>query len=301
MACYHPIDCWKIPSGESKTGYRLFFGSPSCAPCFGAIPCRIPCGKCIGCRLARSRQWAVRCVHEASLHDANAFVTLTYSPEYLPSDGCLSVDVLQRFFKRLRKALSGVKLRYFACGEYGEMYNRPHYHFILFGYDFRDDRVLLRNTPYGALYISPLLSRVWPYGFSSIGSVTFHSAAYVARYVTKKRLGKDASSFYLEKGLTPEFVTMSRRPGIAHDWIVKHYPDVYNYDKIVLADGMITRPPKYYDSFFELTFPEDYAIIKETREKNVSLVSAKRLLDMEQVQLEKARKLIRPIELEEKS
>ena len=63
---------------------------------------------------------------------------------------------------------------------------------------------------------------------------------------------------------------------------------------------MITRPPKYYDSFFELTSPEDYAIIKETREKNVSLVPAKRLLDLEQVQLEKARKLIRPIEMEEK-
>ena len=58
MACYHPIDCWKVPDSGTKTGFRLFFGSPSFAPVSGAIPVSIPCGKCIGCRLARSRQWA---------------------------------------------------------------------------------------------------------------------------------------------------------------------------------------------------------------------------------------------------
>lgn len=301
MACYHPIDCWKVPDSGTKTGYRLFFGSPSFAPVSGAIPVSIPCGKCIGCRLARSRQWAVRCVHEASCHKANSFVTLTYSPEFLPVDGCVSVSVLQKFLKRLRKALSyeNVKIRFFACGEYGEQYNRPHYHLLIFGYDFSADRVLLRNTPYGPLYISPLLSRVWPFGFSSIGNVSFHSAAYVARYVTKKRLGPDSDEWYQERGLTPEFLTMSRRPGIAREWIEKHYPDVYNYDKVVLPDGMITRPPKYYDSFFELTKPEDYGKIKEIRQANVKSESVRRLLDMEQVQIEKARKLVRPIEREE--
>ena len=84
MACYHPIDCWRVPDASSKSGYRIVFGSPASPPARGAEPCTIPCGKCIGCRLAHSRQWAVRCVHEASLHDRNCFLTLTFDDAHLP-------------------------------------------------------------------------------------------------------------------------------------------------------------------------------------------------------------------------
>lgn len=303
MACYHPIDAWKVPDPSSKTGYRMEFGHPEGPPARGSIPVSVPCGRCIGCRLARSRQWAVRCVHEASCHEFNSFVTLTYAPEFLPVDGSLHLDHLQKFMKRLRKYLDSVhhcKVRFFACGEYGEEYLRPHYHLLLFGFDFHDDRILLRNTPYGPLFISPALSRLWPYGFSSIGAVTFHSAAYVARYVTKKRLGPDADAWYSSRGLTPEFLVMSRRPGIAHEWIQKYFGDVYSYDKIVLPDGMITRPPKYYDSYFELTNPELFAIIKEKRVESLNPIPQKRLLQLEEFQLEKAKKLVRPVELKER-
>ena len=161
---------------------------PASPPARGAEPCTIPCGKCIGCRLAHSRQWAVRCVHEASLHERNCFLTLTFDDAHLPVSGSVSVRDVQLFLKRLRKALSyqNIKIRFFACGEYGDKNLRPHYHLILFNYDFSDDRQLLRQTPYGPLYISDFLFRLWPYGFHTIGNVTFKSCAYVARYVTKK-------------------------------------------------------------------------------------------------------------------
>ena len=114
MACYHPIDCWRVPDASSKSGYRIVFGSPASPPACGAEPCTIPCGKCIGCRLAHSRQWAVRCVHEASLHDRNCFLTLTFDDDHLPASGSVSVRDVQLFLKRLRKALSyqNIKIRF---------------------------------------------------------------------------------------------------------------------------------------------------------------------------------------------
>ena len=296
MACYHPIDCWRVPDASSQSGYRIVFGSPSCPPARGAEPCTIPCGRCIGCRLAHSRQWAVRCVHEASLHDRNCFLTLTFDDKHLPASKSVNVRDVQLFLKRLRKALSyqNIKIRFFACGEYGDKNLRPHYHLIIFGYDFADDRQLLRSTPYGPLFISDFLFSLWPYGFHTIGNVTFNSCAYVARYVTKKVYGKDAPAHY--NGRVPEFITMSRRPGIAHDWIVKYYNDVYNYDKVVLPDGMITRPPAYYDDFLHLTDSERYDILKARRKNAVKTESATRLLQKEQHQIEVAKKLIRPLE-----
>lgn len=296
MACYHPIDCWRVHDASTKSGFRIVFGSPNVPPERGAEPCTIPCGKCIGCRLAHSRQWAVRCVHEASLHDRNCFLTLTFDDAHLPASRSVNVRDVQLFLKRLRKALSyqNIKIRFFACGEYGDKNERPHYHLIIFGYDFVDDRVLLRNTPYGPLYISDFLFGLWPYGFHTIGNVSFHSCAYVARYVTKKVYGKNAPAHY--QGRTPEFITMSRRPGIAHDWIVKYYADVYNYDKVVLPDGMIVRPPAYYDDYLHLTDSERYDILKARRKQAIKNETVTRLLQKEQHQIEVAKKLIRPLE-----
>ena len=294
MACYHPIDCWRVVDPTAKSGHRIVFGHPEGLR--GAEPISIPCGKCIGCRLAKSRQWAVRCVHEASLHDRNCFITLTFNDANLPEDMSVHVRDLQLFFKRLRRSLSyeHTKIRFFACGEYGSEFARPHYHAIIFGYDFSDDRVLLRNTPYGPLYISERLSRLWPYGFNTIGNVTFNTCAYVARYVTKKVYGPTAAEHYGDRH--PEFIVMSRKPGIAYDWIKKHYHDVYDYDKVVLKDGMITRPPKYYDRFLDGLDESWYNQIVEKRKSEIVPESQGRLLVKEEVQKLKADRLIRPLE-----
>lgn len=234
----------------------------------------VPCGQCIGCRLERSRQWAIRCVHEASLHDANCFITLTYNNANLPSDGSLDLDHFQRFMKRLRKKHGEV--RFFHCGEYGSSLGRPHYHACLFGFDFADKKLWKVTESGSRLYRSESLEQLWPYGYSSIGDVTFESAAYVARYIMKKVTGKKAEEHY--NGLKPEYTTMSRRPGIASGWFEKFSSDVYPRDEIIIR-GKKMKPPRFYDSQFEVLDPDAMSDIKVRRKKQAKKRSADNTYD----------------------
>ena len=170
----------------------------------------VACGQCVGCRLERSRQWAIRCVHESQMHEQNCFITLTYSDEFLPENGSLQLKHFQDFMKRLRFHVGG-GIRFFHCGEYGEENGRPHHHAIIFNHDFADKKVWKTNNGV-VLYRSKILEELWPYGFATVGCVSFESAAYVARYITKKVNGDMADSHYL--GREPEYITMSRRPGV---------------------------------------------------------------------------------------
>jgi len=223
----------------------------------------LPCGQCVGCRLERSRQWAVRCMHEAQLHESNLFLTLTYSDENLPPHGGLFYRDFQLFMKRLRK--SQPSARFYMCGEYGDQFKRPHYHACLFGVDFLD-KVPHGKSPSGELlYRSPTLEKLWPLGHSSIGSVTFESAAYVARYVMKKVTGSLAETAYKRVDpdtgeihqVPPEFCRMSLKPGIGSKWLEKYQSDVYPADSVIV-NGHHTRPPRYYDKQLKETNPQTF-------------------------------------------
>lgn len=218
---------------------------------------RLPCGVCLGCRIDRAEGWAIRSHHEAQMHRdiGSSFVTLTYADEHLPPENSVSLKELQKFVRRLRDELPPEmrNFRYQQCGEYGEKLGRAHYHLILFGVDFPDKR--LHQVRRGnRLYTSELLERAWPYGFAPIGSVSFHSARYVASYVMKKIGGDRAEDHYRrvnpETGETwtvaPEFQTSSKRPGLGHDWFQQFKSDVYPSDFIVI-DGKKRKPPRYYD------------------------------------------------------
>ena len=135
MPCYRPIKGYRSRRLNAETGKRPVVFNPRDG--FYDQPVDLPCGQCIGCRLERSRQWAIRCVHEASLHERNCFITLTYRDECLPTNGSLDLDAFQKFMKRLRRRF-GEGVRFFHCGEYGENFGRPHYHAILFNLDFSD-------------------------------------------------------------------------------------------------------------------------------------------------------------------
>lgn len=224
----------------------------------------LPCGQCYQCRLERSREWATRCILEAQMHERNCFVTLTYDVAHLPTDYGLQKDDLTKFIKRLRKN-TGVKLRYFACGEYGDQYGRPHYHICIFGYK-PDDLVLLSQKSGICLYTSAEISKAWQNrGFVTVGDVTFESAAYVARYILKKVTGPDADDHYL--GRQPEYTVMSRRPGIAANWFDRYSEDVYPNDYVVIRDNIKCKPPRYFDNLYDVYYG-DGAIeeIKENRE-----------------------------------
>jgi hypothetical protein len=257
MACYRPLRAYAPASGRNAEGkLHISFKRK-----IGYEPIWLPCGQCIGCRLERSRQWAMRIVHEAQMYDRNCFVTLTYDDEYLPKDGSLNKRDFQLFMKRLRKRY-GAGIRYYQCGEYGELLGRPHHHAILFNFDF-DDKVLWSVRDGVRLYRSASLEQLWPHGYSTIGDVTFESAAYVARYCTKKITGKLAHEHY--KGKLPEYATMSRRPGIGRAWLEKYKDDVYNYDYVVVRNGLKLRPPRYYDRIYDEIDPERMMEIKEKR------------------------------------
>lgn len=238
------------------------------------MPVEISCGQCIGCRLERSRQWAMRCVHEASLYEDNCFLTLTYKPECLPADKSLNVKHYQDFMKRLRKKYAPKKIRFFHCGEYGSKNQRPHYHAIIFNHDFTD-KILFKDQDGISLYTSPSLDQLWPFGFSTIGAVTFESAAYVARYITKKVTGELAEAHYQVVDsstgeihqLKPEYTTMSRRPGIGREWFNQFKSDIYPKDFTTLR-GVKLKPPKFYDNILEQEHEEEYLKIKKQRKRN---------------------------------
>lgn len=214
----------------------------------------LPCGQCIGCKLERSRQWAMRCMHEASLNTQNCFITLTYNEEHIPNDHSLKKPHFQKFIKRLRKRIEPIKIRYYMCGEYGDQTSRPHYHALIFNYDF-PDKIYYTTKGDNDLYISPTLEKLWGKGISTIGNVTFASAAYIARYCTKKITGKNADQHYqsldIHTGeiftISPEYTTMSRRPGIGKQWYEQNKNDVFPFDECIV-NGHPVQPPKYYDN-----------------------------------------------------
>lgn len=192
----------------------------------------VPCGKCFACQLNKARDWAVRIMQEERCHEASVFVTLTYDEEHLPiasgTQGTLVKKDLQDFFKRLRKNY-GKKIRFFACGEYGENYSRPHYHAIIFGISKMDEAVIVRS---------------WSFGFVYVGSVSFGSASYVARYTTKL-LTKDKEKFYIVNNLQKEFALMSRRPGIGVPFLEK-YGDFGKVHKFFWQDDFKVPLPRLY-------------------------------------------------------
>lgn len=158
----------------------------------------LPCGRCIACKIAKSREWASRIIHEMVYYNESVFVTLTYDQDHLPVNNSISKEDIQKFLKRLRKDIYPKKIRYFLCGEYGDQSQRPHYHLIIFG--------LGRNE-------KQLISENWGKGLIHCGTVTFQSARYVARYIEKKYDGKKEQEAYKDKGLVTPFCYQSKGLG----------------------------------------------------------------------------------------
>lgn len=243
-----------------------------------------PFGICRHCRLKKSRDWGLRVALESTLYEKNSFITLTYSPEHLPKHGFLDYEAPVLFMFRLREAF-GEGIRSYGCAEYGEKFSRPHYHICLLNFDFPDKKILKRSTAnFGKykrenyIYDSKKLQDLWPYGHSSIGTLTLESASYVARYCTKKISGPKALRHYElppdeQTGeihsLPPEkSVTLSRRPkGLGYPWYEKYGDYVRRHDK-VNYDGRSYPVPQYFDSLTEKIDPDRFEEIKEIRRRN---------------------------------
>lgn len=303
MPCFRPLTAWRGKEVSSNGKRPMVFDHSKAL--FPDQPMHLPCGQCVGCRLERSRQWAVRCVHESQMHERNAFITLTFDDNHLAKrkyPDSLDKSEFQRFMKRLRKRLCSRMIKYFHCGEYGSVYGRPHYHACIFGHDF-PDRELWSIRDDVRLYRSKVLEDLWPYGFSSVGDVTFESAAYVARYIMKKINGDLALTHYANIDYDtgeilydrqPEYTTMSN--GIGKSWYSKFRGDVFPLDEIVLR-GVKMRPPKYYDKLLEREENYDIDFIKQKRVeravKHADNCTSDRLAVREFCQLQKLKQLPR--------
>lgn len=249
MPCYHPLPAWRARSlgASGKRGITFNFQEA-----FSDLDhqVEVPCGQCIGCRTDSARQWTIRCLHEAKSHQISSFVTLTYAPENVPPGGSLRPIDIVLFLKRLRN--SHGPFRYFQCGEYGERLERPHHHALLFGVGFPDRK--LHSGGDMPLYRSSELERLWPHGFSTIGDVTEKSCAYCTAYILKKVGGPKAAEHY--RGRKPEYVTMSRRPGLGTTWWLKYGRTVARQGSIVLLDangGREVKFPRFYDQLIRKT------------------------------------------------
>lgn len=257
------------PGNGGKASVTFPKTVPSADVARHGTPTPLPCGQCVGCRLERSRQWAIRLMKELKLHDRSSFLTLTYDSSFLhytPSGlPTLVLEDVQLFLKKLRKHFAPHPLRFFQCGEYGDQTQRPHHHMILFGEDFCKDRVRIEDSRGGfAQFESALLTRLWGKGRVTISEVTFESAAYVARYCVKKVTGKGSAFHY--RGRKPEFITMSRRPGIGAGYFEEFKGDIYPSDEVVPDIGRpASLPPKYFDKLLEKVDPALFELVKKKR------------------------------------
>lgn len=259
MACYSPLKAWNIaPPGQSPD---LVWSEAVALRYARHVPVELPCRRCIGCRLDYSRSWADRGLLELMYHDQACFLTLTYDEVHVPRgiacDGTtgevlgasltLRSRDLTLFMKRLRKRV-GAKIRFMACGEYGDHTLRPHYHAIIYGWSPTDLEHYSTSELGDDYYTSNFLDEVWSLGNVLVSGVTWDSIAYVARYVMKKVIGRGASTHYIEAGLEPEFFRCSRNPGIGRQYFEDH-PTCVNHKELYVStsEGSKTiRIPQYY-------------------------------------------------------
>lgn len=323
VTSYNVSYLWKLPNGNfdqvvgfgnysTKDNFRnsKFYIDNSERIILDSMDIR--CGKCSSCRIDKSREWALRCMMESLYHKDNCFVTLTYNDENLPpchneavnyetGELCEKSPIHSLVYDHVRKFMRDLRrheeyhhqtygIRFFGCGEYGPLNFRPHYHIILFGFK-PDDIVAFKKNHMGqVLYRSPTLEKIWKKGFVSVGECNFETAAYTARYITKKFLG-ESNNVYTLADYTPEFSCMSRKGGIGKQYFEDHKDDIYKFDEIILNRGLDRsikgKPPRYFDYLYDLDHPDEMEEIKDKRkelgELNRKLAISKTGLTWEQI------------------
>jgi len=252
MPCRSPLQGYKLPNGSfsfnrtNSTGLLTF-----------------ACGMCRDCRLSKAREWAIRCYHETAMHERNCWLTLTFENDPVT----VAKTDLQVFFKALRHA--GHRFSYYAVGEYGENFSRPHYHVCLFGTDF-EDKFPWKKSKGGLLYRSPKLEKAWPHGHALISALTLENAGYTARYTMKKINGDMADEHYvkdyhgIEVKVHPEFALMSLKPPVGKRWIEKYYKEVFPADHVIYK-GKECPVPRYYYNWLQLHDPKLFKVVQAKR------------------------------------
>lgn len=232
---------------------------------------QLPCGKCIACRLEYARQWAIRCVHEASMHPDNCFITLTYDEQNLKSPKLQYRD-FQLFMKKLRFSNPNRQIGVFVTGEYGDLRKRPHWHAIIFNWSPPDPEFKYTTDRGDTSFSSKTLTKLWGHGTAEYGEVTFHSAGYCARYAAKKLgHGNDNSHEY------DPISKKSSKHAIGKTWLEKNYKDVFNHGKLIIKiDGQYIEStiPRYYEKWLKKHKPTLWQrYVTESKQRKIEVAS----------------------------
>lgn len=203
-----------------------------------------PCGKCIACRMAKTREWSLRMMHELQYHEDNVFITLTYDEDHVPENMSLKKEHFVNFMKRLRRK-TPKKIKYFACGEYGDETFRPHYHAIIFGLGLNkpDKNLIMKNWPF-CDWNQYSIRR------NSFGLAEYKSIKYVAGYINKKLSGPLAEEEYTKYGVEPVFRLLSQ--GIGQKYCDEH-SEILTEKQSIRHRGLDLSLPRYYVKRLGLT------------------------------------------------
>lgn len=252
MSCYHPIQVYY------REGEKISFKRPKNYKVGDYKKITIGCGKCVGCRLDHARSWVARLLMEYKTNYDCYFLTLTYDNEHLKSLS-LNIKDFQLFIKRLRKKFDFLKIKYFACGEYGSTTFRPHFHAVIFGVDFLNE--IFEAKKYDSLghYKSQLLNDIWSNGFVVFAKATPENIGYTARYTLKKINSGDKTKF----GINNEKLLCSR--GLGFDYFLENYDDMLKFDGFYY-DGQKYNLPRYFIKKLEELDPEEKSRLKKQRE-----------------------------------
>lgn len=307
MTCYHPLiryeyyDKYKCQDGHEAYKARVLkldsgeeYEDMEERVRSGLIRQRqiIPCGKCIGCRLEYSKEWATKGCLEAEYYSENWFLTITYNENHLPEAGTmidpktgeelgqnpfgtLKSEDMTLFIKRLRqyyeRKYNHKGIRYMVCGEYGDKGARPHYHAIMYNLPLHNIYFHQYNENHETLWRCKELEEIWGKGLIVAAEVNWNTCAYVARYITKKVGIPTQEEYYKCLGVNPEFFRMSRKPGIGRQYFEDHKDDIYSKDEIIVKkyNGglMKVKPPKYYDKLYDGINTNEYLRLKLKRKK----------------------------------
>lgn len=299
--CTSPIFCLPLKPGEKAKFLRINsledYLRTANDPYRYLGNCSIPCRKCLDCRMRYAKEWAVRIsLHTKDYPNNNWFLTLTYSDKFLPLNeaGIPTLDYshLTLFLKKLRAAVNyvdGCKLKkgdpgyvtfkYFAAGEYGSRFRRPHFHLIMLGLPLKDAEPYKSNKLGQMTYISKIIDELWGFGFHTLGTVTYESSGYVARYCMKKASKLD----YEKLGIEPEKSRVSK--GLGKPYFEDHWEDIYKYGKVYFKTDkglQSVNPPQYYDRLMKKYDPVGLEFVKKYRS-----VWAKNNLDNRLTQLDR--------------
>ncbi len=262
----------------------------------------VPCGKCPACLRRRQSGWIFRLKEEQQQSKTSAFLTLTYDDQniHTSENGLPTLNRRdhQLFMKRARKELNKIywrtimpntKLRYYACGEYGNRTRRPHMHSILF------------NAPQEWLDAPEAITGLWQKGHVRVDKCTDATIAYVTKYMSKTAYTDPFTDIICKQtgeittdDREKEFSLMSK--GLGATWLTDKKVEYYSEKLIpyIIDEGgrKITMPRYFRDKIYT---DDDKRIINDKTlrhiEENPQFKSTKHKIDYVQNRFEKQKRM----------